>query len=318
MTPPPQASTEALLVASSPASTLQRSTTAMMRLCSRLAHKSEIATELFQSFRRLFFESAHPNLISTVRPQLANGVLLIVQNNVLHLSRTAGIWELTVDLIALVACAQHAALSLAALEHLVLHSPPFSERSLCSCLGTLRVLLLDSGPLDQEVQSSALQLAITLHRMLCEQQAAHDSTAWPVLAEEVLRLVSDACWSGVLAECVSVEAIRALPSIILLGGSSPLALNPAQLMSLLKSALLPTLHQLQASAVGRARMVAGLDSLQRALVHALPEIVHLDKFELVWRSSLLVLAGFSRLDSSLDDEVCACAVWLVWWLGVVC
>ena len=65
-----------------------------------------------------------------------------VQNNVLHLARSQQCWDTTIALIGKVAVDEHAPVALAALEHAILHSRPFTDETLQPCLGALRQLLL--------------------------------------------------------------------------------------------------------------------------------------------------------------------------------
>eukprot|EP00658_Telonema_sp_P-2_P066824 TRINITY_DN5578_c0_g2_i1.p1 TRINITY_DN5578_c0_g2~~TRINITY_DN5578_c0_g2_i1.p1 ORF type:complete len:651 (+),score=161.03 TRINITY_DN5578_c0_g2_i1:205-2157(+) len=282
----------------------QRVTAALMRLCSRLAHKSEIAVVLFDTIRKMFLEPGRDqSLLAAIQPQLAVGVLQIVQNNVLHINRTATSWQVIVDMIQLVATDSHGPISLAALEHVVLHSQPLSGAALTPCLSVLRHLLLNISMHDQAVHCSAVQLLLTVHLRLCDSQALQDPSVWPPQSHYVLELLADVCSSPKLPDPVGRDAISGFSSLLRQGNGSPLRVSLAEWMSILKTGLFPMLHQLQASATARSRMELGLEALERALLMVLPILVKEDGFDSIWQTALVVLAGFSRLRDPLLDEV---------------
>ena len=74
-----QVAIEQLLAQSVSADVRQRATSAVMRLCARLAHKTEISSLLFATVDTLFVASTDEDLLGCVRSQLATGVCSIVQ-----------------------------------------------------------------------------------------------------------------------------------------------------------------------------------------------------------------------------------------------
>jgi len=111
----------------------QRATSALMRLCARLAHKTEISSLLFATVDTLFVASTNEDLLGCVRSQLATGVCAIVQNNVLHLARSQQCWDTTIALIGKVAVDKHAPIALAALEHAI-HAAAIRSPTLCASM----------------------------------------------------------------------------------------------------------------------------------------------------------------------------------------
>lgn len=170
------------------------------------------------------------------------------------------------------------------------------------CLAILQQLITNQE-VDPAVASSALQLVLTVHHRLCEQQAVEDSSIWPVLGHRVLILLSESCSSEVLSETVGCETLNALPALFRQGAGGPLTVSAREWVAVLKTALFPTLHQLLASCAAGPRLVAGLNCFERTLLMCLPILAHESDFEAVWRAALVVLAGFTRLKHPLNEEV---------------
>jgi len=104
---------------------------------------------------------------------------------------------------------------------------------------------------------------------------------------------------------VCVDALGGFLQLLTLGSQSPLNVSQAEWIWVLQSGLFPTLHQLQATQppAAKCRIAAGIATFQSAMATALPVVVQSERFDSLWRSSLVLLGGFTRLSNPLLKEV---------------